>query len=510
MTPNSIQLEAMTGDDVNHDFLVAAKYAADAAATNIAFPVHDPTMSNSSINNNNISNLNLVTAMAPVVPLPTFAATVIPMNPVPNVIQPAMMQQIPAPQQMLNTVQPIAIQSIPIQLQAEAAMQQNLLMQQQQQQQQQQQIQQFQQQQQVQQQLQQVQQELQQQQLQQQQQQQQQVFPGVTMPQQIPAASQPVIHNLIPEHLQNSSFAATSMDGTTGYAPAVILPNNNYVNAVNMMLLAAASSANNPVAVAATTARINPSLIPQQLQLNPQPPQQPIVSIPLTVQDRPSIIPPVFNGINMAYPGVETLGVDPPLFLVRDFLTHAECDFLIRAADGVWQPAPVVGKGAGEISPSRTSSTCFLARQDLPDYMAKVSALTSKPIDHCELPQVGRYLPSQQYRHHFDAFDLGNEDGRRFAQNGGQRVVTVLVYLNDCAQGGQTDFPAMNLQVSPRKGTAVVFFPATVDGYLDKRALHAALPAIDTKYVSQVWIRQGPYTGAPSKRLAQPMVNVLY
>jgi prolyl 4-hydroxylase len=68
----------------------------------------------------------------------------------------------------------------------------------------------------------------------------------------------------------------------------------------------------------------------------------------------------------------------------------------------------------------------------------------------------------------------------------------------------------MNLQVSPRKGTAVVFFPATVDGYLDKRALHAALPAIDTKYVSQVWIRQGPYTGSPSKRLAQPMVNVLY
>lgn len=69
--------------------------------------------------------------------------------------------------------------------------------------------------------------------------------------------------------------------------------------------------------------------------------------------------------------------------------------------------------------------------------------------------------------------------------------MTVLVYLNDCSQGGQTEFPAMNLKVSPRKGTALVFFPATVDGYLDKMALHAALPAIDTKYVSQVWIRQG-------------------
>ena len=73
--------------------------------------------------------------------------------------------------------------------------------------------------------------------------------------------------------------------------------------------------------------------------------------------------------------------------------------FLIQAADDSWTPAPVVGKGAGEISPSRTSSTCYLAREDLPDYMRKISLLTSKPISHCELPQVGRYLSSQQYLH---------------------------------------------------------------------------------------------------------------
>lgn len=139
--------------------------------------------------------------------------------------------------------------------------------------------------------------------------------------------------------------------------------------------------------------------------------------------------------------------------------------------------------------------------------MRKVCALTSKPVDHFELPQVGRYYPSQQYRHHFDAFDLSNEDGIRFAQNGGQRVVTVLVYLNDCLNGGETDFPVLNLKISPRKGTAVVFFPSTVDGYLDKRALHAALPAFETKYVSQCWIRQGPYKGdTPSKRLSQAML----
>jgi len=126
-------------------------------------------------------------------------------------------------------------------------------------------------------------------------------------------------------------------------------------------------------------------------------------------------------------------------------------------------------------------------------------------VEHCELPQVGRYHPSEQYLQHFDAFDLSNEDGRRFAANGGQRTVTVLVYLNDVIQGGATAFPAINLEVQPRQGMAVVFFPATVDGLLDKMALHAALPAVDTKFVSQVWIRQGEYRGQPSKRLPQTL-----
>jgi prolyl 4-hydroxylase len=126
-----------------------------------------------------------------------------------------------------------------------------------------------------------------------------------------------------------------------------------------------------------------------------------------------------------------------------------------------------------------------------------------------ELPQVGRYLTTQQYLPHYDAFNVDEADGARFAANGGQRTVTVLVYLNDVSSGGHTAFPQLKggqhqhqhhqhgsashqqLEIRPSRGTALVFFPATVDGHLDPRTLHAALPAVDTKFVSQVWIRQG-------------------
>jgi prolyl 4-hydroxylase len=233
---------------------------------------------------------------------------------------------------------------------------------------------------------------------------------------------------------------------------------------------------------------------------SPCSPLFPFPQIALTVQDRPWI-PPVYNGVNPHYPGLQMIHSNPPIFLVEQFLSPYECQFLVHAASDSFGPAPVVGPGSGEISPSRTSSTCYLAREDLPDYLRKVSILTGKPIEHCELPQVGRYLPSQQYLQHLDAFDLSQEDGRRFAANGGQRTVTVLVYLNDVSRGGATHFPTLNLTIQPKQGMAVVFFPATIDGYMDTMVLHAALPAIDTKYVSQVWIRQGPYIGQASKRL---------
>ena len=105
----------------------------------------------------------------------------------------------------------------------------------------------------------------------------------------------------------------------------------------------------------------------------------------------------VYNGVNPNYPGLRMIHGTPPIYCVDQFLTAMECNFLIDAASDSFTPAPVVGKGSGEISASRTSSTCYLAREDVPDLMRKVSALTGKPIGHCELPQVGRYLTSQHY-----------------------------------------------------------------------------------------------------------------
>jgi hypothetical protein len=187
------------------------------------------------------------------------------------------------------------------------------------------------------------------------------------------------MHNLIPQHLQLNT-ATASLHGTPGHPSALI------DSSLSMMMMLQQNS--NALA----------AVVAQQQQKG------------LTVQDR-LFTQPVYNGINPNYPGLRVLNTHPPIFAVDQFLSSAECQFLIQSAQDSFTPAPVVGAGNGELSRSRTSSTCYLAREDLPNLMRKILLLTGKPTDHCELPQVGRYMPSQQYLQHFDAFDLGTADG---------------------------------------------------------------------------------------------------
>jgi len=58
---------------------------------------------------------------------------------------------------------------------------------------------------------------------------------------------------------------------------------------------------------------------------------------------------------------------------------------------------------------------------------------------------------------------------------------------------GETDFPRLGLRVRPRRGCALVFFPASEDGLPCPDSLHAALPVPSgegEKWICTVWVRQ--------------------
>lgn len=221
--------------------------------------------------------------------------------------------------------------------------------------------------------------------------------------------------------------------------------------------------------------------------------------------------------LDTSFPGLHRVHEEPPVFLCDGFLSSSECDAMVRCADPLLkQSLTHSGK-----SRTRTSKSCHLRKQlgPCPALLARISALLlGKPISHLEIPQVARYDEGQYYEPHFDATDETVESslagaGREFLESGGQRVGTVLIYLNDVPAGGHTRFNRLGIEISPRKGAALIFFPAFLDGGLDPLSMHEARPAVDRKYVCQVWVRQrelGAQAEAEYVGMGHRLLDALY
>ena len=145
----------------------------------------------------------------------------------------------------------------------------------------------------------------------------------------------------------------------------------------------------------------------------------------------------------------------------------------------------------------RTSTSWFCHYAQVPTLLAKARHVLGIPLPQMEEPQVVRYRPGEEFSWHYDELPTS------LLENGGQRVATLLVYLNHVEKGGGTMFRDLKgagggsrLTVTPRMGSALLFFPAFADGTPDDRTLHKGEVATDTKWICQMWIHQHAYTPA--------------
>ncbi|KAL4427879.1 hypothetical protein ABPG75_001968 [Micractinium tetrahymenae] len=136
-------------------------------------------------------------------------------------------------------------------------------------------------------------------------------------------------------------------------------------------------------------------------------------------------------------------------------------------------------------------------------FIHRTSRLLGTPADRLEPPTVTRYERGQYQRRHFDARPDGDPAGlKQFLEAGGQRLVQVVVYLNtlDREQGGGTHFshPCMDgLTVQPRRGDALIFFPAFADGKFDDRMAHCGeVVRLGEKWILNTWACQRPVPAA--------------
>lgn len=183
----------------------------------------------------------------------------------------------------------------------------------------------------------------------------------------------------------------------------------------------------------------------------------------------------------------------PPV-IVGDVLTPDECKYIIEKTTPLFEPSMIVGNQTPDSS-IRTSETAWLDHEDPTVYkmIKKVMELTGKPQENCEKLQVVRYKPGEYYREHHDACCDDHEGCYNFENQGGQRVGTLLIYLNNEFTDGETHFPKFDdLKLKADPGSAIFFHPLSDEcDQCHPHALHAGLPiSSGTKYICNAWVRE--------------------
>lgn len=185
----------------------------------------------------------------------------------------------------------------------------------------------------------------------------------------------------------------------------------------------------------------------------------------------------------------------PRVVVFGNLMSDEECDAIREAASSRLARSQTVqvDTGGSEINDARTSHGMFFSRGEnelCKRVESRIAALLNWPVDNGEGLQVLHYKPGTEYKPHYDYFDPGNSGSASILKRGGQRVGTLVMYLNTPTSGGATTFPDVGLEVRAVKGNAVFFSYDRPDP--GTKTLHGGSPVVEgEKWVATKWLRQG-------------------
>lgn len=192
--------------------------------------------------------------------------------------------------------------------------------------------------------------------------------------------------------------------------------------------------------------------------------------------------------VNFAYPRIIVFG---------GLLKDEECDALVDASRHKLERSETVDRASGgtQLNAARTSEGTYFFHDASPlveTINRRIARATRWPLSNGEPLQILHYGVGAEYQPHYDYFSPEDSGTPKLLEHGGQRVATLICYLNTPAAGGATVFPDIGLEVAARKGNAVFFSydrptPAS-------RTLHGGTPIVaGEKWIATRWMRESAY-----------------
>ncbi|QNB16916.1 2OG-Fe(II) oxygenase [Paraburkholderia tropica] len=189
----------------------------------------------------------------------------------------------------------------------------------------------------------------------------------------------------------------------------------------------------------------------------------------------------------------------PQVIVFGDVLSPQECAEMIERSRHRLTRSTTVNPETGQedIIRNRTSEGVWFQREEdafIARLEQRIASLMNWPVENGEGLQILHYNRGGEYRPHFDYFPPDQAGSAVHTAHGGQRVATLIVYLNDVPRGGETVFPEAGLSVAARHGHAVYFRYMNRVRQLDPLTLHAGAPVeAGDKWIMTKWVREREY-----------------
>jgi len=200
-----------------------------------------------------------------------------------------------------------------------------------------------------------------------------------------------------------------------------------------------------------------------------------------------------------AVPAPDLLSERPHIGILAGFAPTELCAHLIERAAPRIEPAGVTDRRSGAFSMDRArtngSAQVKLFDMGFPLLLlrARMARLLGLAPAQCEPMNVLRYLPGECFAAHHDYFDPAEPGFATEISGGGQRIATLLVYLNADYSGGETAFPLAGIRRRAATGDALFFFNVDAAGAPDPATLHEGCPTrTGKKWVLSQWVRDRP------------------
>eukprot|EP00978_Attheya_sp_CCMP212_P019791 scaffold55810_cov40-Attheya_sp.AAC.3 len=216
---------------------------------------------------------------------------------------------------------------------------------------------------------------------------------------------------------------------------------------------------------------------------------------------------------------LQVVSCAPRVFQMDHFLSPVEIQHLLQMAETADMKKSTVhpGGGSGEAADNgahrddttRSSTNAWVHREESPI----VNALYRRAADVFQIPeqlmrrrgteeramgssiaealQLVHYGPGEEYAPHHDFHYPSVRNPHQSS-----RFATLLLYLNDVTEGGETTFPRAQttefhdgIRITPKAGTAVLFYNMLPDGNMDDLSQHGSLPVLQgEKWLANLWV----------------------